>query len=45
VSLVAWTIVRNRWTELVMSREEHAREGAQVAVPDDEIVDVAVVMP
>ncbi|TQJ30636.1 hypothetical protein [Microbacterium sp. SLBN-146] len=28
-----------------MSREEHAREGAQAAIPDDEIVDVAVVMP
>lgn len=28
-----------------MSREEHAIEGAQAAVPDDEIVDVAVVMP
>lgn len=28
-----------------MSREEKAREGAQAAVPDDEIIDVAVVMP
>lgn len=28
-----------------MSREEHAREGAQSAIPDDEIIDVAVVMP
>jgi len=28
-----------------MAREEHAREGAQVAVPDDEILDVAVVRP
>lgn len=28
-----------------MSREEHAREGAQVALPDDEILDVAVVRP
>ncbi|WP_368496172.1 hypothetical protein [Herbiconiux sp. A18JL235] len=28
-----------------MSREEHAREGAQAVVHDDEIVDVAVVMP
>ncbi|NYF16624.1 hypothetical protein HDC37_001449 [Microbacterium sp. AK009] len=28
-----------------MSREEHAREGAQAAIPDDEILDVAVVMP
>lgn len=28
-----------------MSREEHAREGAQAVVPDDRIIDVAVVMP
>ncbi|KQQ94183.1 hypothetical protein ASF62_08570 [Leifsonia sp. Leaf325] len=28
-----------------MSREESAREGAQAVVPDDEILDVAVVMP
>lgn len=28
-----------------MSRESHAREGAQAAVPEDEIIDVAVVMP
>lgn len=28
-----------------MSREEHAREGAQAVIPDDEIIDVAVVMP
>jgi len=28
-----------------MSREEHAREGAQSVIPDDEIIDVAVVMP
>lgn len=28
-----------------MSREEHAREGAQSVITDDEIVDVAVVMP
>ena len=28
-----------------MSREEHAREGAQAVVPDDQIIDVAVVMP
>ncbi|WKK71510.1 hypothetical protein Q0F99_19490 [Rathayibacter oskolensis] len=28
-----------------MSREEHAREGAQSVIPDDEILDVAVVMP
>lgn len=28
-----------------MSREEHAREGAQAAVGDDEVIDVAVVMP
>ncbi|WP_322409761.1 hypothetical protein [Microbacterium invictum] len=28
-----------------MSREEHAREGAQAVIPDDEILDVAVVMP
>ncbi|MET1016563.1 MAG: hypothetical protein ABWX76_07075 [Leifsonia flava] len=28
-----------------MSREESAREGAQSVVPDDEILDVAVVMP
>ncbi|MER7070557.1 hypothetical protein [Terrabacter sp. NPDC000476] len=28
-----------------MSRENHAREGAQAAVPDDDIIDVAVVMP
>lgn len=28
-----------------MSREDHAREGAQAAVPEDEIIDVAVVMP
>ncbi|MBB3156907.1 hypothetical protein FHS07_000591 [Microbacterium proteolyticum] len=28
-----------------MSREEHAREGAQAAISDDDIVDVAVVMP
>lgn len=27
------------------AREEHAREGAQAAVGDDEILDVAVVMP
>jgi hypothetical protein len=25
--------------------EEHAREGAQAAIPDDEIIDIAVVMP
>ena len=28
-----------------MSREEHAREGAQAVIDDDEILDVAVVMP
>ncbi|MFG6278714.1 hypothetical protein [Microbacterium sp. 5K110] len=28
-----------------MSREEHAREGAQAVIPDDQITDVAVVMP
>lgn len=28
-----------------MSREEHARAGAQAAIPDDEVLDVAVVMP
>jgi hypothetical protein len=28
-----------------MSKEQHARDGAQAAVPDDEILDVAVVMP
>lgn len=28
-----------------MSQEEHAREGAQAAITDDEILDVAVVMP
>jgi hypothetical protein len=28
-----------------MSREEHAREGAQTALPGEEILDVAVVMP
>lgn len=28
-----------------MTREESAREGAQAVIPDDEIVDVAVVMP
>lgn len=28
-----------------MSREEHARAGAQAVIPDDTIVDVAVVMP
>jgi hypothetical protein len=28
-----------------MSREEHARDGAQAVIPDDEILDVAVVMP
>lgn len=28
-----------------MSREEHAREGAQAVIPDDEVIDVAVVMP
>ncbi|MCI2956309.1 hypothetical protein MN032_01285 [Agromyces atrinae] len=28
-----------------MSREEHAREGAQSVITDDEIIDVAVVMP
>lgn len=28
-----------------MSREEHAREGAQAVVPDDQILDVAVVRP
>lgn len=28
-----------------MSREEHAREGAQDVIPDDEVIDVAVVMP
>ena len=28
-----------------MSREDHAREGAQAVIPDDEILDVAVVMP
>ncbi|MBN9211585.1 MAG: hypothetical protein BGO45_07070 [Microbacterium sp. 71-36] len=28
-----------------MSREEHAREGAQAVLPDDRIIDVAVVMP
>ncbi|WP_024818135.1 hypothetical protein [Arthrobacter sp. 31Y] len=28
-----------------MSREEHALEGAQAVIPDDEIIDVAVVMP
>lgn len=31
--------------EAIMSRETHAREGAQIAVPDDQILDVAVVMP
>ena len=28
-----------------MSREEHARAGAQAVIPDDTILDVAVVMP
>lgn len=28
-----------------MSQETHAREGAQAAIPEDEILDVAVVMP
>lgn len=28
-----------------MSREDHAREGAQAVIVDDEILDVAVVMP
>ncbi|MCI1020414.1 hypothetical protein HWD99_17445 [Microbacterium sp. C5A9] len=28
-----------------MSREEHAREGAQSVLVDDEVIDVAVVMP
>lgn len=28
-----------------MAREDHARDGAQAAIPDDEIIDVAVVMP
>lgn len=28
-----------------MSREEHAREGAQAVIPDEEVIDVAVVMP
>lgn len=28
-----------------MSREEHAREGAQSVIPDEEVLDVAVVMP
>lgn len=28
-----------------MSREEHVREGAQAVIPDDEVIDVAVVMP
>ena len=28
-----------------MTREDHAREGAQAVIPDDEVVDVAVVMP
>jgi hypothetical protein len=28
-----------------MSTEQHARQGAQSVVPDDEILDVAVVMP
>jgi len=28
-----------------VSREEHAREGAQAVIPDDEVIDVAVVMP
>lgn len=28
-----------------MSREEHAREGAQSLLVDDEVIDVAVVMP
>ena len=28
-----------------MSREEHAREGAQSVIEDDEVLDVAVVMP
>jgi len=28
-----------------MSREAHAREGAQAAIPEDRILDVAVVMP
>lgn len=28
-----------------MSREEHAREGAQAVIPDEEVLDVAVVMP
>lgn len=29
----------------IVSREEHAREGAQSVIPDEEVVDVAVVMP
>lgn len=33
-----------RW-EGAMSREEHARDGTQAVIPDDEVVDVAVVMP
>lgn len=28
-----------------MTREDHAREGAQAVIPDDEVLDVAVVMP
>jgi hypothetical protein len=31
--------------EQEMSKEEHAREGAQAVIPDDEIIDVAVVRP
>lgn len=30
---------------MTMSREEHARDGAQAVIPDDEVLDVAVVMP
>lgn len=29
----------------IVSREEHAREGAQAVIPDEEVLDVAVVMP
>ena len=38
-----WTIDADKGQ--AMSKEEHAREGAQAVIPDDEVVDVAVVRP
>ncbi|MFJ2535433.1 hypothetical protein [Microbacterium maritypicum] len=39
------SVLKHERREVDMSREEHAREGVQAVLTDDEVIDVAVVMP